>query len=198
MDQGPRDTSIVEGNLQHFFGSLLIAAAENQRANISPHALDYLTKLLVYFQETAQLFNQKDVRIPVLADMLSEALDADLYRRITLLRQMGDTSLMVSGYFPESLSRRSVDLAYYQKMGGIAYYHLGSLSEEESIYNELSERFIKLSEILNEVSEQTQSKDYSISKLLEFYSQTGSDRIFEKLKKQGVIPFKSPKKDRIL
>jgi hypothetical protein len=198
LDRGPRDTSIVEGNLHEFFGSLLVEAVENQKAKISPIILNYLTELLVSFQEATLLFVQKGVRVPVLADMLQDALEADLHRRVTILRQMGDTSLMVSGYFPEALTRRAVDLSYYQKMGEIAYYHLGALSDQQNIFQELSDRFVQLSDLLNEVSEQTQPKDLSVIKLLADYSQTGSDRIFEKLKKQGVIPLHSPKKDRLL
>ncbi|MDB5037266.1 MAG: hypothetical protein JWQ35_794 [Bacteriovoracaceae bacterium] len=179
---------IVEGNLHQFFNSLLVEAAEQHRVKISPTATQYVTDLLVAFQDSAKLFAQDGVRIPVLADMLLEAMDADHRRRITILRQMGDTSLMVSGFYPEALSKRSIDLSYYQQMGEIAYHHLSSITTELNVFDELSERFIKLSSLLNEISEQLHAKNYSVTKLMEFYTNSGSQHILEQLKKQGVIP----------
>lgn len=193
MDNGPRNPTIIEGNLRQFFDKLLVEAAENQNVRLSPFVLDYVTELLVTFHETARLFIQKGVRVPVLADMLSDAMEADFHRRITILRQLGDTSLMVSGFFPEALSRRCMDLEYYQRMGEIAYSHLGSLSEEVNIFDELSQRFFKLSDLIHEISEQTHGKDYSFLKLIEFYMNTGSDRVFKELKKNGIIPLRRKK-----
>lgn len=195
MGQDPRDPAIVAGDLRQFFNNLLLETAEHQRSTVSPHALNYVTELLVEFQDTARLFVQRDVRVPVLADMLHDALDADFHRRVTLLRQMGDTSLMVSGFFPEALSKRAVNLNYYRKMGEIAYSHLGALSDDINIYDELSERFIALSELINEVSEVTIAQNITIQKLLEHYQSTGSDRALDRLRRQGVVPLRSAKKD---
>lgn len=181
-------SQILEGNLHQFFSELLVGAAEHQKLSISPNATKYVTDLLVAFHETAALFAQEGVRLPVLADMLSEALDADFHRRVSLLRQMGDTSLMVSGFFPEALARRSLDIHYYQRMGEIAYSNLSTISVETSVYSELSQRFINLSHLLNEVSEQIHAKNYPVSKLVEFYTATGSEYILDQLKQQGVIP----------
>lgn len=194
LDQNPRDPTIFTGDLRQYFNHLLLQAAEQQRSSFSHHALNYVTELLVEFQDTARLFVQRDVRVPVLADMLNDALDADFHRRVTILRQMGDTSLMVSGFFPEALSKRAVDITYYQKMGEIAYSHLGTLSDDVNIYDELSERFIALSALINDVSEATLTRDITTEKLLDQYMTTGSDRSLERLKRQGVIPIRSAKK----
>lgn len=192
MDTGPikPQSGIVSENLRDFFGGLIHSAAENQSLRLSPALFAYVTDVLVEFNETAKLFAQAGVRIPVLADMLSDALDADLYRKITLLRKMGDTSLMVSGYFPEALARRTIDLSYYQKMGEIAYSQLGSLTSEASIFEDLSEHFVRLSHLIGEVSEATGPKSYDLLKLIEIYMKTGSDRALEKLKRQGVVPLR--------
>jgi len=191
-----QSSSIADGNLQEFFNERLLKAAQNQSYSISPLALTYITSVFVAFHETARFFAQKGVRIPVLADMLGEALDADFYRRVTILRQLGDTSLMVSGYFPEALSsRRCVDLQYYQKMGEIAYSHLSELSENVNVFEELSGRFNKMSNLINEVAENLGGRDYSILKLIELYVNTGSERIFEKLKESGIFPLRPNKDD---
>ena len=40
------------------------------------------------------------------------------------LREIGDTSLYVSGFWSESLDQRAIDVAYYIDMGGSAYGEL--------------------------------------------------------------------------
>lgn len=183
-------SAIVEGNLRDFFHDLILEAASHHRASVSPPAMAYITDVLFKFHETAHLFDQQGVRIPVLADMLSLAMEADFYRRISLLQQMGDTSLMVSSYFPEALARRCVDVSYYQRMGEIAYSQLGSLTEEDSVFEELSEQFVDLSRLISHVAETTSPKSYSVVKLIDLYMKTGSHGMLDQLKSQGVIPLR--------
>jgi len=190
----PRHTSFTDGNLQQFFGDMLLSATKNQSKDVSPHAISYVTDVLVVFHQTAKLFSQGEGRVPVLSEMLSEALESDHYRKISMLRQLGDTSLMVSGYFPEAVSRRCVDLDYYKKMGKVAYSQLDSLTQELNIFFELSDRFQCLSHIINEVSERTHDRAMNIHELLEYFMNTGSERIFEKLKGKGIIPLRSKKR----
>jgi len=99
---------------------------------------------------------------------------------------------MVSGYFPEALARRAVDLSYYQQMGEMAYSQLGSMTQEASLFEVLSEQFIVFSQLISEVSDFTLKRDHSVHKLLELYMKTRSDRTLDKLKQIGVIPLKRP------
>lgn len=179
---------LLEGDLKQFFGGLLSEAADRAKLQVSPLALDYVSSLLYQFHETAKLFIQKGVRLPVLSDMLAEALEADLYRRVTLLRQLGDTSLMVSGYFPEALQKKLINRSYYFQMGGIAYSHLSDLTEDQNIFDELSESFVKLADLITEVSTSIKIDRLSISELLEFYANSGSETALKKLKSAGIVP----------
>ena len=188
LPNGPQETSLIERSLSDYFSVLLEDAAQNQHYPLSPLTKSYVTQVLVSFHETAKLFFQAGVRVPVLADILSEALEADLYRRIILLQQMGDTSLMVSGFFPEALNRRSVNLDYYQRMGELAYNQLHALREPQNIFRELSHEFSRLSLLINEISENTQGKSASTLRLLEMYLETGSQRALDRLRGVGVIP----------
>jgi len=192
----PISSELLQTNLRDFFHGLICEAASDQRFDVSVHAKAYVTEVLVTFHETAKLFAQNGVRVPVLADMLQDALEADFYKRVNLLKQMGDTSLMVSGYFPEALSRRAVDLDYYRKMGEIAYSQVGALIDQQSIFDELSEQFFSLSRLVAKVSEVTTRKNISLTRLMELYRRTGSDLAFEKLKLQGVIPISRGPKNK--
>jgi hypothetical protein len=191
----PEDKTITDADLHEFFGRMVSDVALKQRGSVSEHALSYVINLLVGFHETAKLFVQEGQGVPVLAHMMGEALEADTYRRASILRQLGDTSLLVSGYFPEAVSRRGVDLKYYKKMGVTAYSHLDSLSQDINVFCELSEKFSHLSFLINEVSEKTHARNSSLLNLLEHYMQTRSEHSLEKLKSRGVIPLKSKKKN---
>ena len=193
MVDSTQGSSISDGDLQQFFQRMLLEANENQQGQVSHHAISYVTELLVAFHETAKLFEAEKSRLPVLADIFSKALESDRFRRFSLLRQLGDTSLMLSGYFPEAITRRSVDLDYYQNMGKVAYSHLDSLSNDLNIFCELSDQFISLSRVINEVSENTHERAEPVQALLDYYMSTGSHHVLEKLKKKGVIPL-HPKK----
>ena len=182
--------SIVEGNIHTFFQELLLDAAKGQHAEVSLHVLSYVTDMLVEFQQSARFFHGTEARMPVLVDLLTDALEANDHRRISLIRHMGDTSLMLSGYFPAAISKHGMNIKYYQHMGEIAYAQLGALSEDYNVFDELSDQFVLLSDLVNEVSEQTQSSHDSLLKLLEKYWTTGSEKAFEKLKQQGIVPLK--------
>jgi hypothetical protein len=127
---------------------------------------------------------------------LKEALEERGPARVQLLRRLGDTSLFVSGFFPDSLSRRSslVDVDYYIAMGGRAYDAIGAVAArhdaaERSLWDELSGRFALLVDLLNEVSERTlASTNLGLVRLYEKWMKTGSERLASLLAKQGVAP----------
>jgi hypothetical protein len=194
----PRDKTLNDADLHRFFREMLCEVVTEQKDVFSHHVMGYVTDLLVSFHETARLFAEKEKRVPVLADMMSEALEADHHKRVSILRQMGDTSLIVSGYFPEAVTRRMVTLDYYRKMGKAAYSHLDTLTQPAGIFYELSDRFLPLSELINRVSERTHDRNDSVLGLLEDYMQDESEHVLEKLKRVGVIPIHRKKKSEIL
>jgi hypothetical protein len=98
---GKKDSELICSSLRDFFNDRLVAAAQKNRVELSVRLIDYVTELLVGFQDSEKLFFQESA-IPVLAEMMAEAIDADNSRRVMILKQMGDTSLMLSGYFPEA------------------------------------------------------------------------------------------------
>src|SRR5438552_11746477 len=59
-----------------------------------------------------------------LALKLAEAADAPPRERRRSLREIGDTSLYVSGYWADSLGDKLVDVGYYISLGGSAYGEL--------------------------------------------------------------------------
>ena len=198
MAEGP---ILSSESIREFFQDLLSRAIENQRARVQPFTELYLVNLLHEFLMSEALFVQSDDGTwhqKPLAFLLKEALEEPGPARVHMLRRLGDTSLFVSGFFPDSLSRRSnlVDVDYYIAMGGRAYDAVGVLAArharaEKTLWDELSEKFRLLVDLLNEVSERTlASTNAGLVRLYERWMKTGSERLATALVKQGVIPRK--------
>lgn len=180
--------SIIAGNLVEFFDSLLYEAVSKKQKSCSPFALNYVSSVLANFHEADKFFVSRDSKLPILSDLLTEAADADVYRRISILRQMGDTSLMVSGYFSEALQRRLVDLSYYHQMGETAYSQLSGLSEANNVFDELSEEFVEFSGLVSEVFANLRLEGMSAMDILNHYTSKDSVAALKRLKALGIIP----------
>jgi hypothetical protein len=182
-------------SIHDFFRELLSLAMENQRARVQ-HATElYLANLLSGFLGTESLLVREDdgsLQRRPLALLLKEALEGEGPARARALRRLGDTSLFVSGMFAESLSASLVDVEYAIAMGTRAYDALGDVMArhgrgERSLWDELSEKFSQLVEVLNEVSERTlASSNAGLLRIYEKWIKTGSPRVATLLSQHGV------------
>src|SRR3954470_17666230 len=80
----------------------------------------------------------------------------DAGERVKTLKQVGDQSLYVAGFFAESLSRSLVDVDYYVGIGQNAYAQLartfgGPQKSLTEVYEELAEKFPQFVDVLSEV-----------------------------------------------
>ena len=65
-----------------------------------------------------------------LALRLGRALEAGGVAQRASLKQIGDQTLFVSGFFSDSLNRRLVDVDYYASIGGCAYHALSRVETD--------------------------------------------------------------------
>jgi hypothetical protein len=194
VDVPDGDPPVVSSQpIKDFFRDLLQRAMENQRAQVQPFTELYVVNLLHEYLLSEVLYVQsEDGRLEQkpLAFLLKEALEEPGPARMHMLRRLGDTSLFVSGFFPDSLARRSslVDVDYYIAMGGRAYDAVGTLAGHRDLWSELSGRFRLLVDLLNEVSERTlASTNAGLVRLYERWMKTGSERLATLLARQGVV-----------
>jgi hypothetical protein len=194
MGDGSRKV-LFAASVHDFFRQIISLALENQRASVQQATELYLANLLGGFVQTESLLDREDdgtLHQRPLALLLKDALDAEeTAQRARLLRRLGDTSLFVSGMFGEYLNRGVVDVDYYIELGGRAYDALGDVAArrgaERSLWNELSEKFSKLVEVLNEVAERTLlNSDTGLVRLYEKWMKTGNARVGVLLREQGV------------
>lgn len=162
----------------------------------APEAIEfYLVNLLTQSMTTAEVFGEPPdgFREEPLAFLYLRAANADAALQIKLLKRLGDFSLFISGFFPESLSRRLVDVGYYVQMGENAYGNLSNLVARKSalagIFSELARRFMAYADVLSEVSEQASvTRDTDLLRLYERWLKTGSRRAAEILASEGIQP----------
>src|SRR5437016_503173 len=104
------------GSLSEFFKDAVERALRNQKVETTELTEFYLVQLLSEFAHAPRSDE-------ALALQVCEGLSAAPVARAQKLREVGDTSLFISGFFPDSLNRSLVDVDYYIGMGEIAYGH---------------------------------------------------------------------------
>ncbi len=186
-------------SLREFFRDAFHSASENQHLDINEQAEAYVVNLLTMFSRAEALYEQtaEGLRIRPLAHMLAEAVDAPTPgARNRSLQRLGDVSLFIAGFFARSFARKLVDIDYHIAMGGNAYSSLADTMQRSSsgrtvamIYAELAQKFQRLVDALNEVSEMSyKHSDADILRLYEIWLKTGSVRAHGLLQKLGVQP----------
>ncbi len=198
------DRIVVGKSAQEWFREMVADVLGHRRIRIQEATEFYLVNLLTSFLEKERLFVEDQdgqVHAEPLALIFLRALEADRRARSHHLRRLGDTALVVSGFFGDSITRRSaVDVEYYVAMGERAY---GTLSETErgagldALFGELSERFQQFVDLFAEIAEQSQLRsNRGLVKLYERFLLTRDARTAQLLKERGVALFAGPARGR--
>jgi hypothetical protein len=173
-----------------YFKELVESALARQHVQAGDLTTYYLVNLLCQFVrlDARSGFAQDS---ETLAVRLARALETGGSEQRARLRSLGDFSLFMSGFFPDSFRRRTIDVDYYVSMGEYAY---GSLSRRDAdafaeVFGELARRFVGYMDVLADVSERsalTSSTD--VLRLYEKWLRTGSARDGQKLIDRGILP----------
>jgi hypothetical protein len=186
------DPLLPEQTPAEYFKALVDSALARQHLRARELTSYYLVDLLCRFV-------RPDRRIPFFEDIdeplalrLTRALESGGMEQRARLRNLGDCSLFVSGYFSDSLTRRVVDVDYYVSMGEYAYASLGRRDEDAfgEVFNELARKFVAFTDVLSDISEQTGSSSGSgdVLRLYERWLRTGSPRDGQRLADRGIAP----------
>jgi|SRR5579872_6359971 len=181
-----------------YFKKLVDEAIARQGLAATEPASFYVVQLLAGFvrQPAGEKVETGETGWPgsaPLAVRLSQAIEAGGFRQRSGLREIGDASLFISGFFPDSLCRGIVDVDYYVTIGGYAY---GALSRVESdtfspVFAELARKFVGFVDVLTEVSERSAcASNADLLRLYERWLKTGSVRSGQLLAEKGVVPLK--------
>src|SRR5215471_18567982 len=185
------DPLLREQTPAEFFKDHIESALARQRLRASGLTSYYLVDLLCRFtRPDARIPFNDDQRQP-LALRLQRALDAGGLEQRVRLRNLGDFSLFMSGFFSDNLRRGPVDLDYYVSMGEYAYSSLARRDEDAfgAVYAELGRKFVPFMDVLSDISERTgQTSGRDLLRLYERWLRTGSRRAADQLADKGISP----------
>jgi hypothetical protein len=189
------DAVVRRESAAEYFKELVEGALAHQRIAAGELTSFYVVNLLTGFLQRPAEEDQTP-----LALRLAEALDAAGVRQRTSLKQIGDFSLFISGFFADSLNRKLVDVDYYAKIGGTAYTALSRYETDtfSPVFAELAENFVRFADVLSEVSERAScGSNADLLRLYERWLKTGSRRSGQLLAERGVVPSVAAKTSRV-
>jgi len=176
-------------SLESFFQEAVDQAMREKGVEANPLTEHYLVHLLATYA------TQPIDETPLALKMMG-AFDAAPREKREKLREVGDTSLFVSGFWTESFARRMVDVDYYIGLGGSAYGELARTGEGwrrdpyGDVYGALAAQFARFVEVLTLISRRlmppTGPRD--IVKLYERWLSTRSSWAARRLAALGVFP----------
>src|SRR6185295_4835664 len=136
-----------------YFKELVETALEHQHVAVRDLTSFYLVNLLAGFVHLDRSSNAPSDE--PLGVRLVRALQAGGSRQRDGLREVGDLSLFISGFFADSLTRSLVDVDYYIQLGECAYGSLARRGDPAlgDVFDELAGKFSKCVDVLSEVSE---------------------------------------------
>lgn len=193
-DSGPRLT-LNPADLGDYFRDGLTEAATRQKVELDDPLREYLVTLLTSYSGRDALLTDD------LTDLLDEpigvtvlkAMQAPPARRFQTLKQVGDYSLYVTGFFGDSISRTVNDEKYFIDLGAGAYRGAassltrgGSDNPFRALLVHLGDRFVELVDLLNDLSERCFCREQDVLRLYDRFTATGSPRVAARLAGMGV------------
>ena len=171
-----------------YFKELVETAMEHQHVAVRDLTSFYLVNLLtgfVHFDRSSPAVGDEPLGV-----RLARALQAGGSAQRNGLREVGDLSLFISGFFADSLTRSLVDVDYYIQLGECAY---GSLARRDvplgDVFDELAGKFSAFVDVLGEVSERSAlSSNSDVLRLYEKWVRTRSRRSGDLLVERGIVP----------
>jgi hypothetical protein len=173
-----------------YFKELVESSLSRQRVRAGDLTEFYLVNLLCqYVRIDASPHHAEDGQ--PLALRLARALESGGSEQRVRLRGVGDCSLFVSGFFSDSLARRSIDVDYYRALGECAYASLSRAEDEAfaEVFAELSRRFVAYMDVLADISDRTSlASATDLMRIYEKWLRTGSERDGQRLVDRGIVP----------
>lgn len=180
------DTKFRRESATEYFKELVEGTLVRQHVSAGEPTAYYVVSLLAGF-----LRRSAENEIEPLALKFVAALESTGGEQRATLKQIGDVSLFVSGFFSDSLRRKLVDVDYYVALGGYAYNALSrcETSTFSPVFAELSDKFVAFVDVLSEISERTACTTSSdLLRLYEKWLRTGSRHSEQLLVERGILP----------
>ena len=171
----------LHSSVEGYFKELLDEAIHERNLKVSPTTEYYLVGLLGELTKSSWSDD-------ALALKLAGA--SDPAERVGALKEVGDTSLVLSGLFSSSLQRSVVQVDYYIGLGGAAYKELSTrlrASSVSEVYRELAAKFPKFVDVLASVRQQFLIGENDAVSLYENWKTKKLDWVEKRLEDLGML-----------
>lgn len=161
MEGKNKESSLVlESSLQCFFFEKLTELNKKSYNPLPNETIYYSSIVMDKFGESDKYFEiiEGRVREKILGTKLLETMNKNRSVQKRDLKDIGDTALLLCGYFSESLNKKMVDERYYQELGIAAYKKLNYFIPDEfkipSFYKILSSSFESITNMMSIVAKE--------------------------------------------
>jgi len=162
-----RDNSLIlEASLQTFFFDQLQSVNQKSQIQLPNETIYYSSLVMDKFGHSHEYFEIVDgkVREKVLGMKLLESSHLSRREQQRELKDIGDTALVLCGFFSDSINERKLlDIKYYRDIGQAAYRRLNgivpSFYDVDSFYDGLSRQFDILTNLMQIVQKTHLKKD---------------------------------------
>lgn len=186
----------VYRNVKELFFDLVNEFEKKLKISLSEYSKLYLMKMLEQLAEGNDYFNTAVMEDKSLAEILMEAVHKNIFERIRNLKALGDLCLLFGGLYPEFMTKKLVDIDYFINIGKNSYNLISdtyknytSKYELYMLYNKLAEEYLKLINILTEISDELNFLDRdNLYKSFKRWEKTGIKKYSEMLKCNNIIP----------
>ena len=179
----------ITPSIADFFRTEIKKISMEHQLKIQEMTEYYLVQLLSTHATPKEEPQNQDVI--TLAELFGKAFSTDNPKvRYLNLKQLGDHALFVSGFFPDMLLKKSIDIEYYISMGEKAYAHLSSMPQQNvfsKAYYELSHHFEQIIHILSQLSSEAQlSNNQDLLRLYERWLDSKDEHLRRLLQSKGI------------
>ncbi|MBW1975176.1 MAG: hypothetical protein JRI45_06345 [Deltaproteobacteria bacterium] len=188
---------LVRSSLMEYFRDALEKASQELNVQVSEWTQFYVADMLTRFAEMKKVRAENPLfRDKTFAEVYLESQMKGFEERAHALQAIGDAALFLTGFFGDSFKRKVVDIDYYGRMGQLAYATLVQLIAYglihwgiERVFDELSERFWEVKDLLAQISESGGFyRNSDVLRIYERWLKTHSRRDARKLKDAGIVP----------
>ena len=160
-----RSELVLQSSLQTFFFDHLNGVNQKSSHPLPKEMVYYSSIVMERFGESKNYFQQSaegKLSEKILGEKFLKSTSLPKNRQINELKDIGDTSLFLCGYFSDSLNRKIVDTGYYRQIGSASYKKLNiflpSLFELENFYESVAKLFDTLAAMMSIVAQSFLSK----------------------------------------
>lgn len=146
---------ILSSNLQGYFFEGLNELNKKSLCPVPESIIFYSSDVLDKFALSQDFFEFTDgkVREKILGTKLLEAMQLPREEQRRVYKEVADMSLIVCGYFSESVNKKIVDTQYYAQLGKMAYGHLNhmmpSFLDIPCFYNMIATSFESMTTLMS-------------------------------------------------